>query len=80
MSDWPPNPSAYERPTPDSIARARAAQQAERRKVTRLTGVRFTEDGQPMTPWGLADYIEEGLRAAKFVAAAIFGARGEKRN
>ena len=62
--------------TPESIARAKAAQQAERARVTALTGVKFTDDGFMRLP----DDVEVGLALGNWLLAAVYGVSGEKRN
>lgn len=38
---------SHDRPTPESIARAKAARDAERERVFQATGVRVSDDGVP---------------------------------
>jgi len=56
-----------ERPTPESIAAAKQAQARERAAFMVLTGVAVDDDGRV------------GLRLGNAIAAAVYGARGERR-
>lgn len=51
-----------DRPTPDSIAAAKAAQRAEREAVYQQTGVRIRDDGSVMRE---ATVTDDGRREAR---------------
>ncbi len=61
--------------TADSIAAAQAQQRLDRLRVYADTGIQIDTDGHFLLP----THLDLGLALGNMIAAACYGARGEKR-